>query len=184
MMTPTLPLRLLGGSFGGCLHDLYLGQVDLSDVVLISTQTRGIDPRENHLWEAIWKGYSEFDNGLANHWTDLYKDPHAKKGLQNLAIELYEAGRIHQPRSTTGFRTLSLPRWQVLFAGEYRPDRVLRHKKGGIYQPLTPFLEVTGDEGVGSTLYRNRDTGELFGQATARFSEPGRFTAESYPPKP
>jgi len=68
-----------------------------------------------------------------------------------------------------------MPRWEVNDSNDsFVTEQVYKHKKTGLhYIVLYEGLEVTGDEGIPSIVYRNT-VGDVFIQAKSRF-EDGRF---------
>jgi len=86
------PMKI-GLSFSRCLRDIYVGEVEENDVLVIISRT-DFDPRNDNHWNGIWDGYTQ--GGLSNpEWAD-FKDEYV--AFRRLTIELYEDGKIHQPR--------------------------------------------------------------------------------------
>ena len=83
----------VGLSFSRCLRDIYTGVVEENDVLIIIART-DMDPHNDDHWNNIWDGYTL--GGLSNpEWAD-FKDEYV--AFRRMAIELYEDGKIHQPR--------------------------------------------------------------------------------------
>jgi hypothetical protein len=86
----------IGLSFSRCLRDIVDGKVDIDDVMVIIART-DFDPRVDVEWKDIWEGYSGVGSfATALEWVDYgseYEDIFRK-----IAIDLYETGKLHQPR--------------------------------------------------------------------------------------
>jgi len=83
----------IGLSLSRCMRDVYTGKVDEQDVLVIVART-DFDPHNNVHWKQIWEGY--IYGGLSNpEWAD-FKDEH--DDFRDMAIRLYDTGKIHQPR--------------------------------------------------------------------------------------
>ena len=89
----------VGLSFSRCLRDLVEGRVDYEDILVIIARTN-FDPHDDDQWHQIWEGYrhggwseaewatAEDDTGVTNP-EEIYR---------NVAIQLYDNGKLHQPR--------------------------------------------------------------------------------------
>ena len=83
----------IGLSLSRCMRDVYTGKVDEQDVLVIVART-DFDPHNNVHWKQIWEGY--IYGGLSNpEWEDFI-DEH--DDFRDMAIRLYDTGKIHQPR--------------------------------------------------------------------------------------
>lgn len=83
----------IGLSLSRCLRDIYVGTVEENDVLVIIART-DFDPRNDNHWDSIWDGYTM--GGLSNpEWVD-FKDEYV--AFRRMVIELYDDGKIHQPR--------------------------------------------------------------------------------------
>lgn len=93
----------IGLSFSRCLRDIYEGKVKFSEVIVIVARTN-FDPHVDSQWNDIWEGYTR--GGWSNpEWSahiDKYDD------FRQLAIDLYDKGRLHQPRKF-GAHPFSMP---------------------------------------------------------------------------
>lgn len=92
-------MMLIGTSFGGCLKSILAGEVSEDDVLLIIARTNVKDVesiamlaeryhRDGNIYASVTKNY-EFDQT-----TDV-------NDVKALAVRLYLAGKIHQPRQFT-----------------------------------------------------------------------------------
>lgn len=83
----------VGASFSRCLRDIFEKRVDIKDVLVIIARTN-FDPHDNEQWQGIWEGY--LYGGYSNpEWAGL--DAHEEE-MRSLAVELYDSGKLHQPR--------------------------------------------------------------------------------------
>ena len=83
----------VGLSLSRCLRDVYEGRVEENDVLVIIARTN-LDPHDNEHWQNIWDGY--LFGGLSHpEWAGL--EDH-EEGMRKLLCEMYDDGKIHQPR--------------------------------------------------------------------------------------
>ena len=83
----------VGLSLSRCMRDIFNGTVDEEDVLVIVART-DFDPHNDNHWNGIWDGYVY--GGLSNpEWKDFADD---YDDFRRMAIRLYDAGKIHQPR--------------------------------------------------------------------------------------
>lgn len=85
----------IGLSLSRCLRDVYIGEVDSEEVLVIIART-DFDPNDDKQWEGIWSGYHH--GGMWSHpeWASI---PDDKEGeFRALVCMLYNDGKIHQPR--------------------------------------------------------------------------------------
>jgi hypothetical protein len=89
----------IGLSYSRCVRDIVDGKVDINDVLVLITRT-DFDPHNDAQWTGIWRGYGggqTFDNPFSNpEWIDYPAEDEAK--FRSITIELYNTGRMHQPR--------------------------------------------------------------------------------------
>ena len=89
----------IGLSYSRCIRDIVDGKVDINDVLVLITRT-DFDPRDDKQWTDIWTGYGggqTFGNPFSSlEWMDYPAEDEAK--FRSLTIELYDTGRMHQPR--------------------------------------------------------------------------------------
>lgn len=89
----------IGLSYSRCVRDIVDGTIDINDVLVIIART-DFDPHDNEQWSGIWKGYGggqTFGHPFSNpEWIDYpTKD---EDRFRSVSIELWETGRLHQPR--------------------------------------------------------------------------------------
>ena len=86
----------VGLSFSRCLRDIFEGKVDKEEVLVIIART-DMNPHNDNHWNAIWEGYTL--GGLSHPEWAQYSEAYV--AFRKLAIELYDDGKIHQPRQFT-----------------------------------------------------------------------------------
>jgi len=94
----------IGLSYSRCIRDIVDGKVDIADVLVLITRT-DFDPHDDEQWTGIWEGYAGGSapqtmrgifGGSNPEWygtTDEDEDRY-----RSVSIELWETGRLHQPR--------------------------------------------------------------------------------------
>lgn len=83
----------VGLSYNRCIRDILDGHVQEPDVLVIVTGTK-FDPHNDDDWERIYYGYKTYwDNGYAKCGIR-----HSELAYRNLTIQMYDNGKIHQPR--------------------------------------------------------------------------------------
>jgi len=89
----------VGLSFSRCLRDIVEARVDFNDVLVIIART-DFDPHNDEHWRSIWEGYRY--GGLSNaEWADAEDDTgvtNVEEIYRNVATQLYDNGKLHQPR--------------------------------------------------------------------------------------
>jgi len=89
----------IGLSFSRCIRDIVDGKVDIADVLIIIART-DFDPRSDNQWQNIWEGYGG-GSGVGSLWSnpEWSKYPAEDEDrVRSVAIELWESGKLHQPR--------------------------------------------------------------------------------------
>ena len=89
----------VGLSFGRCIRDIVVARVEFDDVLVIVSRT-DFDPHNDRHWEGIWNGYRY--GGLSNpEWAGAeptLSDEDANDVYRNVTKNLYDNGKLHQPR--------------------------------------------------------------------------------------
>ena len=94
----------IGLSFSRCVRDIVDGVVDIDDVLIIIART-DFDPHDDEQWRGIWEGYAggsdrgsmiRMFSGSNPEWAD-YSDEDEDR-FRSVSIELWETGKLHQPR--------------------------------------------------------------------------------------
>lgn len=84
----------IGLSYSRCVRQIVDGEIDIDDVLVIITRT-DFDPHNDKQWEGIWRGYHDFYAGNPE-WANY--PPEDEQKFRDVTIELYDSGRMHQPR--------------------------------------------------------------------------------------
>jgi len=83
----------IGLSLSRCMRDILEEKVDIEDVLVIVART-DVDPHNESHWSGIWNGY--LYGGMSNpEWAGLED---CEQIMRELLVELYESGKLHQPR--------------------------------------------------------------------------------------
>ena len=86
----------IGLSYSRCVRDIIDGKIDIADVLVLITRT-DFDPRDDDQWKSIWIGYHGDGSGLsAPEWATYPNEDEDR--FRSVSIELWETGRLHQPR--------------------------------------------------------------------------------------
>jgi hypothetical protein len=89
----------IGLSYSRCVRDIVDGLVDIEDVLVIIART-DFDPRVDEQWQNIWNGYG---GGRIAGSGSIWSNPewtgyHNEDQFRDVSIELWESGKLHQPR--------------------------------------------------------------------------------------
>lgn len=87
----------VGLSFSRCVLDIVEGRVDIDDVLVVVART-DFDPRNDQQWSGIWRGYSSWNTMSNPEWAHWADKEGAEDTFRSVAIELWETGKLHQPR--------------------------------------------------------------------------------------
>jgi len=83
----------VGLSLSRCMRDILEERVDIHEVLVVIART-DVDPRNDAHWKNIWDGY--LYGGYSHpEWAGL--EDHEQE-MRELLIDLYDAGKLHQPR--------------------------------------------------------------------------------------
>lgn len=94
----------IGLSYSRCVRDIVEGKVDIADVLVIIART-DFDPHDDEQWKGIWQGYAGGSN--RGSMIRLFSDSNPEWSnygdededlFRSVSIELYESGKLHQPR--------------------------------------------------------------------------------------
>jgi hypothetical protein len=90
----------IGLSYSRCVRDIVDGVVDIEDVLVLITRT-DFNPNVDEEWRGIWIGYGGGNGGAGSIWSrpewGSYPAEDEQK-FRDVSIELYNSGRMHQPR--------------------------------------------------------------------------------------
>lgn len=89
----------IGLSYSRCIRDIVEENVDINDVLVVITRTH-FDPNIDDEWKGIWAGYCRGSMLNMNmEWGGYdYENPEHEKLFRDVSIELYNSGKMHQPR--------------------------------------------------------------------------------------
>jgi hypothetical protein len=73
------------------------GRVDIDDVLVLITRT-DFDPRDDEQWAGIWEGYCYGGMSRAEWGHYDYNSKEDEDKFRSVSIELWEDGKLHQPR--------------------------------------------------------------------------------------
>lgn len=82
----------IGLSLSSCVKDLYTGAVPMDQVLVIVAGTY-VDPNKDFDWSELWVAYAD---GPKSVWGSIPDVDEAT--TRKLVCQLYNGGRIHQPR--------------------------------------------------------------------------------------
>jgi hypothetical protein len=89
----------IGLSYSRCVRDIVDGVVDIDDVLVVIART-DFDPHNDEQWAGIWEGYGggqTFGNPFSNpEWMNYPSEDEDR--FRSVSIELWETGKLHQPR--------------------------------------------------------------------------------------
>ena len=92
----------IGLSYSRCVRDIVDGVVDINDVLVLITRT-DFDPRDAEQWQGIWLGYgggpdNGYTTGFFSQSNPEWAGYHDEDQFRSVSIELWETGKLHQPR--------------------------------------------------------------------------------------
>ena len=85
----------IGLSYSRCVRDIVDGVVDINDVLVIISRT-DFDPHDSEQWSGIWQGYHQRGGWSQPEWGHYAEEDEDR--LRSVSIELWESGKLHQPR--------------------------------------------------------------------------------------
>lgn len=85
----------IGLSYSRCVRDIVDGVVDIEDVLVVISRTN-FDPHDDEQWTSIWEGYHSRSGWSNPEWADYPTEDEDK--FRSVSIELWETGKLHQPR--------------------------------------------------------------------------------------
>lgn len=95
----------IGLSYSRCVRDIVDGVVDIKDVLVLITRT-DFNPHTDDEWESIWSGYRDRAGWSRPEWANY--SPEDEEKFRSISIELYDLGKMHQPRQF-GAHPMRLP---------------------------------------------------------------------------
>ena len=118
----------VGLSFSRCLRDIVEARVLFDDVLVIIART-DFNPHKDDQWEQIWDGYRHGGWSEAE-WADAEDDTGAtdvESMYRNVAIQLYDAGKLHQPRQFGAHATRMPYYWLECFVPEAEQSEAVKN---------------------------------------------------------
>jgi len=85
----------VGLSYSRCVRDIVDGVVDINDVLIVIARTN-FNPLVDEEWSDIWHGYHSRSGWSNPEWGNYTDDDEDR--FRSVSIELWESGRLHQPR--------------------------------------------------------------------------------------
>jgi hypothetical protein len=85
----------IGLSYSRCVRDIVDGTVDINDVLVIIART-DFDPHNDVQWKGIWSSYHDRMGWSHPEWANY--PPEDEDKFRSVSIELWESGKMHQPR--------------------------------------------------------------------------------------
>ena len=92
----------IGLSYSRCVRDIVDGKVSIDDVLVLITRT-DFDPHDDTQWSDIWIGYgggtnNGYTRGFFSGSNPEWAGYHDEDQFRSVSIELWESGKLHQPR--------------------------------------------------------------------------------------
>jgi hypothetical protein len=92
----------IGLRYSRCVRDIVDGKVNMDDVVVLITRT-DFEPHDDDQWKGIWIGYgggsdNAYLNGFFSQSNPEWAGYHDEDQFRSVSIELWETGKLHQPR--------------------------------------------------------------------------------------
>ena len=92
----------IGLSYSRCVRDIVDGVVNIDDVLVLITRT-DFDPHDDEQWSGIWIGYgggtdNAYSRGFFSQSNPEWAGYHDEDQFRSVSIELWETGKLHQPR--------------------------------------------------------------------------------------
>ena len=116
----------IGLSFSRCVKDIVDGTVDIADVLIVVART-DFDPTVDDQWQNIWRGYHSRSGWSNPEWANYSEEDEDR--FRSVSIELWESGKLHQPRKF-GAHPRRLPYyWLETFLPDNELDRNPAAKK-------------------------------------------------------
>lgn len=89
----------IGLSYSRCIRDIVDGEVSIDDVLVIIART-DFNPHDDEQWTDIWTGYRMRQGWSQPEWIAYPAEDESK--FRAITIELYDTGKMHQPRQFGG----------------------------------------------------------------------------------
>lgn len=130
----------IGLSYSRCVRDIVEGKVAFDDVLVIIART-DFDPRDDTQWKSIWQGYNA--GNLLSHAEWYGYEDKDENQFRSVSINLWETGKLHQPRKF-GARVPRLPYfWLEVFLAESELE-----SRPAVREAYEQFLMLAGLTGT------------------------------------
>lgn len=92
----------VGLSYSRCVRDIVDGKIDMQDVLIVIART-DFDPNNDEQWRGLWIGYgggtdNGYTTGFFSQSNPEWAGYHDEDRFRSVSIELWESGKLHQPR--------------------------------------------------------------------------------------
>lgn len=134
----------IGLSYSRCIRDIVDGDVNIDEVLIIITRT-DFNPHDDKQWHGIWEGYSASAMFSFPAWSRYGDDDEPK--FRAITIELYDTGRIHQPRQFGGFPPSRSEVWlETVLPNEELEKNPMAKKAWNNFQVIAGLTNVQLDK--------------------------------------
>jgi hypothetical protein len=134
----------IGLSYSRCIRDIVDGVVNIDDVLVVIART-DFDPHNDEEWSSIWRGY-HIRSGWSNpEWANY--PPEDEDKFRSATIELWESGKLHQPRKFGAYASRRSEIWleAVLPSSELEKNPAAK-KAWDNFQMIAGLTNVELDE--------------------------------------
>ena len=137
----------VGLSYSRCVRDIVDGAVDINDVLIVIARTN-FNPLVDEEWSDIWHGYHS-RSGWSNPEWGNYADEDEDR-FRSVSIELWESGRLHQPRKFGARATRRSEIWlETVLVDEDLENRPAVKAAWDQFQMLAGLTNTTMDKDYG-----------------------------------
>jgi len=94
----------VGLSFSRCVRDVVEARVNFEDILVIIART-DFNPHDSSQWNEIWNGYRHRGGWSESEWASAepgMSEEKVEEMYRNVTTQLYDNGKIHQPRQFGG----------------------------------------------------------------------------------
>ena len=101
----------VGLSLSRCVRDIYLGRVDMADILVVISRT-DFDPDLDSHWSSIWRGYTAPNR----EWAEIPAEH--EEQIRDICCNLKNTGLLHQPRQHGGYPSRLPYHWMEAIPAE------------------------------------------------------------------
>jgi len=105
----------VGFSLSRCMRDIYEGKVAIDDVLVIVART-DINPGNDEHWLELWEGYRQRRGWSNPEWGNIPDE--AEQEMRMIMQDLFDQGKLHQPRQFNAYPPRLPYCWLETFAPE------------------------------------------------------------------